>query len=1150
MQFNGWHIVLFGVGYVAALFAIASFADARARRSGLSHRPRPFIYALSLGVYCTSWTYFGSVGIAARSGLDFIPVYLGPILVFALATPLLIRITDIAKRQNISSIADFIAARYGKNQLLGGLVALVAVIGIVPYISIQLRALAFSLETMLAQSTATNTTGFDIALFATIALAIFTVLFGTRHTDTTEHQHGLMAAIATESVVKLFAFLAIGIFVTFWLADGVSGLWNLSINGRPVIDQINVAPSGARWLTVTLISALAIMLLPRQFHVSVVENAHHDEIRRARWLFPLYLIAINIFVLPIAIVGLAKLPGVDADTFVLALPAAAGEITWTSIAFLGGVSAATAMVIVETLALTIMVSNNVVLPLMVQLNRTNANYSPRIITIRRIIIVAILALSYVYYLAVGTTAALAQIGLMSFAAVAQFAPAFFGGMVWSKGTARGAMAGIIAGTAVWAYTLLFPSFADSGWVSPSFVLDGPFGIGALKPRAILGLQFDQLTHGVFWSLLFNVSVYFIGSLSHEPNLAESAQARGFLFGKRQPPPSTRSARWTPTVTRDELQETVIRYIGAERTKAAFATHYISRGIADDTTQLADIGALQFAEYLLSSVIGPASSRLVIGLLLEKHGKNSDAALSLLDDATTAVQQSRDLLQSAIDNVPQGIAVFDADDGLTFWNTPYSALVADVVHADKVGSSFGSILSELAPKKLKLNHLKSGAAPQTFSLENPFRVMSVQCRPMPDGGVVATFTDVTESVTAQKVLEQRVTERTAELSAANAALQDANINKTRFFAAASHDILQPLNAARLFTTTLMEREKNKPNAELARNVNSSLEAVEDILSTVLDLSRLDAGVVLPDVKPFLLQDILDVLQREFEPLASAKKLKLNIKPSKAVIASDRGLLRRVLQNLLANAIKYTPTGAVVLHSEKSGKLLKVFVEDTGPGIPLSKQKDVFREFERLGQEHGNQPGLGLGLSIVDRLCHVLGHTLVLNSQPGEGTTFVLSLPLSDAAPIVEVRPKRKSEPALSFANLKILAVDDEPSITTGLSLLLKEWGIETIVAHSTEDAKRKAQNDISLLIADYHVNDSNGIELITSLRSLIRADLPALIISADRSLDLREQARKRGIVWLTKPVKPAALRAAITQLANTQLANTQLANQKPAETLLQ
>src|SRR5690242_10190976 len=479
---QGWIVVAIALVYIGLLFVVASYGD-RARLLGREGRARLLIYPLSLAIYCTSWTFFGSVGLASRTGYDFLAIYVGPVLMIALASPLLVRIVRLAKSQNITSIADFIAARYGKHQGVAAIVALIAIVGTIPYIALQLKAVSGSLSTILGPlatgSAARQPMLGDIALLVALAMASFAMLFGTRHIDATEHQHGLILAIATESLVKLLAFLAVGVFVTFAMYDGPAALFAEAMHHPQAAKVLSTAPSFGTFATMTLLALFAILLLPRQFHVAVVENNNVGEIRRAAWLFPLYLVLINLFVVPIAIAGVMTFPAdkVDSDMYVLALPLAAGSHALAIAAFVGGLSAATAMVIVESVALAIMVSNDIVVPMVLKRREAYATGSADVGTLllsaRRIAIVAILLLAYFYYRFAGD-AQLASIGLLSFAAVAQLAPAFFVGLIWRRGTARGAIAGMSIGILVWAYTLLLPSFADAGLAGAGILAHGPF----------------------------------------------------------------------------------------------------------------------------------------------------------------------------------------------------------------------------------------------------------------------------------------------------------------------------------------------------------------------------------------------------------------------------------------------------------------------------------------------------------------------------------------------------------------------------------------------------------------------------------------------------------------------------------------------------
>ena len=677
---QSWMIFFFGLAYLGGLFAVATWGDRPANRRKPGS-PRPFIYALSLGVYCTSWTYFGSVGIASRSGYDFLPIYIGPILVFALGWRLLQRIAEIAKRQNIASIADFLSARYGKSEALGALVAAVATIGVVPYISIQLKAVSSSLQTMITDPLFPDAImpvmqrADGLSILVALTMGVFAILFGTRHIDTTEHQDGMILAISVESIVKLVAFVAVGLFVTLTMMGGFERLAAHVTSDQNILTVFAKGLNGTRWVTLTLLAAIAIILLPRQFHVAVVENAAPSDIRRAAWLFPLYLIAINIFVIPIAIAGLVLLPsGADGDTFVLALPVSAQSSIFAMIAFVGGLSASTAMVVVETIALSIMICNNLVVPLLLRRRAERPeilhDMGKTLITIRRLAIALVLVLAYGYYRMIGSSAALAQVGLISFAAVAQFAPAFFGALVWKRATSRGAMAGLMAGTLIWAYTLLLPSIADAGWIGKGLIEQGPFGMGFLRPRMLLGMELDALSHGVLWSLSANIFAYIGFSLSRAPTPIERIQATSFVTRDLTAGTGTGFRLWRTAVTVEKLEQTVARYLGEARAKSAFTEFFAQRGVTQKPALEADVRMLRFAEHLLARAVGVASSRLVMALLLERHSAHPRGAMRLLDDASAAIQHNRELLQSAIDNVEQGIAVFDSEMNLSCWNASF------------------------------------------------------------------------------------------------------------------------------------------------------------------------------------------------------------------------------------------------------------------------------------------------------------------------------------------------------------------------------------------------------------------------------------------------------------------------------------------------
>jgi len=1154
---HDWAVIVAAFGYIGFLFLVASYGDrlSPAQRG----RASALIYPLSLAVYCTSWTFFGSVGFAARTSVDFLAIYVGPVLLIALGTPLLRRVIQLAKSQNITSIADFIGARYGKSQAVAATVALIAIIGSVPYIALQLKAVADALATILVEDQAFTRIPIigDIALFVTLAMAVFAVLFGTRQVDATEHQHGLMLAVATESIVKLVAFLAAGAFVTFWMFTPVE-LFERAMKTPEAERAIEYVPSIGNFLTMTLLSFCAILLVPRQFHVSVVESSSDAEVGRARWLFPLYLVAINLFVIPIAIAGLVTFPfgAVDSDMFVLALPMEGGASLLSVAVFVGGLSAATAMVIVECVALSIMVSNDIVVPLVLQRARSqSADFSNFLLGARRVAIFAIMTMAYFYYHALGNTQ-LAAIGLLSFAAIAQLAPAFFGGLFWRRATARGAIGGMVVGFLVWSYTLFVPSFLDSNTAGILLLQHGPFGIQALRPQALFGADLPPLLHGVLWSLSLNILTYIGLSLLRAPSSIERVQADLFVPTALAPiTPSFR--RWRTTVTVQDIQSTVAQYIGPDRARHSFEAFAATHNIGLEPAAPADFELLQHAEHLIASSIGAASSRLVMSLLLRKRTVSAKAALKLLDDSHAALHFNREILQTALNHVRQGIAVFDTDLHLICSNRQFGDLLELPPHLVQIGIPLREILDHMGAAspasaddhealiERRLDAYTTVGEPYLERLTDRHMVIEVRSNRMPDGGLVVTFTDVTPSFEAAEALERsnatlekRVRDRTEELTRLNtelalakSAAEDANISKTRFLAAASHDILQPLNAARLYVTSLVERNNGGEDSRLVENIDDSLEAIEEILGALLDISRLDAGAMTPSISSFKMADLMRSLEIEFTPAARAKGLTLTFVPCSLAVESDRLLLRRLLQNFISNAIKYTPHGRVLVGCRRRGQSLQIGVYDTGVGIPVLKRGEIFKEFHRLEQGARIARGLGLGLSIVERLARVLNHGIAIDSNASGGSVFSVTVPTASAinhtAAVTSATPVAKTP----ISGTLIVCIENDPTILDGMRTLMTAWGASVIAVADPDaaiEAIEAADRPVTGLLVDYHLDRGNGVAAIRDIRRRFGETIPAILITADRSPHVRAAARDERIAVLNKPVKPASLRALLGQ----------------------
>ena len=1086
---NGTTVFLTAIGYVSFLFLIAWWGDGAGRRFA-SGRSRPVVYALSLAVYCTSWTYYGSVGLASEHGLDFLPIYIGPILVIGLGAPFIARVANLARAQNVTTVADFVSARYGKSQGVAAVAALVVLIGSAPYVALQLKAVAPTIL-MVVNSfdhgrLTPDSPSASFYLVVSLLLALFAMAFGTRRINPKEHQDGLILAIAVESIVKLVAFLAVGAFVVWRLNNGLGELTEIAQSDPRIASVIQTPPDPAIWVVTTLLSAFAIVLLPRQFHVAIVEN--HDErgIRTAAWLFPTYLVLINLFVAPLAIAGLKIFPqaSFNRDLTVLALPLSAGAHGVALLTMVGGLSAATGMVVVESVALSITISNDLVMPLLLRRRRAPASAAEGdigalVLWVRRIAIIGVLALGFAYERMTGKTG-LVSIGLLSFAAVAQIAPAFLGGLFWRRGTARGAIAGMTVGSLIWFYLLLLPSIRPDQALS-SLLTHGPLAIAWLSPAALVAFAPNPLVGGVVLSLAVNIAAFVAFSLTRQPSALERAQASAFAgVGAGGKPQAFRL--WRSSTTAGELEAAVARYLGAGRARRAFASFMREHGIVYDPELEASAQLIRHAEFLLSPAIGASTSRQVMSLLLRPRTVSGHSALKLIDEASAAIQSSRDQLQHALDHAKQGISVFDANLTLTAWNREFAELFGlppamlrqgvgldEIVRFNAGRGAYGPGDSEdfVAERVARLLY---DDQPNRLRLLSTNRVIEVRSARLPDGGIVTTYTDVTETVLAEEaleaaneMLEKRVGERTAELQRLNAELERAkneadaaNLSKTRFLAAASHDILQPLNAARLYASSLSEGVNQIDPDErknLARNVDVSLEAVEEIIGALLDISRLDAGATRPEISDVPVADLMRTLEIEFTALARAKGLKLVFVPTRLAIRTDRRLMRRLLQNLISNALKYTIEGRVLVGCRRVSGAVRIEVWDTGLGIPPEHERAVFAEFKRLDQGARVARGLGLGLSIVERLGRVLEQPIGLRSRPGKGSVFYVTAPLGRAPLKLRAEP---GAPELAAAGeplngFKVLAIDNEPRALQGLSGLLSRWGCLIATAHGLEEA---------------------------------------------------------------------------------------------------
>ncbi|AWK85725.1 hybrid sensor histidine kinase/response regulator [Azospirillum thermophilum] len=1149
---ESWFILAISLAYLATLFAIAWYGDRTAK--GTANRRTPLLYALSFGVYCTSWTFYGAVGRAATGGFYFLPIYIGPILLMGLGWPILARIVRVAKAENVVSISDFLSARYGKSRGLAALVTITAVIGLLPYIALQLKAITISFEALASdtlRSEMSRAPG-GTTLLVTFLMAAFAILFGVRSISANEHHRGLMMAIAAESVVKLAAALGVGGAIAFAAYGDPATFFSVAASHPEFLELMRVSTIGVDWWVACLLSALAILCLPRQFHVAVVENTHAGDVRSSARLFPAYLIAINLFVLPVALAGLMLFPDgrTNADTFMVTVPLTQGWPWLAMIAFIGGLSAATSMILVETVALSTMICNDIAVPLLMTMRpedrRLRDDPAAILLMVRRSAVIVILVLAYGCYRVLGPAFPLATIGMMSFTAVAQFAPALLIGLVWSRATRAGAFAGIIAGFVGWTYTMLLPSFADAGWLTADALKAGPFGLTGLSPVALAGIaDIDPLTNAALWSLGPNLLLLVLVSLVTRPSTLERQQAARFMSRRRADGAETPGPRGA---TLADLHDLATRYVGQARADSAFR-RLTAVGDGDLQTALlarSDGEAIQLTERLLAGAVGSASARVVVaGLLSDRRLSRTDAR-SIIDEASRAILKQHELLRATVENVPQGIAVFDEEWRVATWNNQFLVLLDLPDGFVQVGTSLEEIVGLIARRGeygrngeietllARRSDPRRRNKPDVYERRRPDgTVLEIATNPMPGGGFVAVYTDVTERhraaaalLEANETLERRIAERTRDLSEAKAEAERANAGKTRFLAAASHDLLQPLHAARLFVSALSER-----NGDPAiRQIDTSLRSVEQILGDLLDVSKLDSGVVKPNPAALRIDELLKPLGEEFTVLARQHGLALRTVGCTATVRSDPTLLRRILQNYLANAVRYTRTGRILLGCRRRGDHLSIEVWDTGPGIPEHRVPEIFMEFRQLdhdGDERGK--GLGLGLAIVERLAGILDHPVHVRSQVGRGSVFSVLVPLT--AEPVAARPAVVRPRGRDLRGVLVLCLENEPAIARATEDLLSSWACRVVTAATPDLALARLEGAVpDVILTDYHLDRSiTGVEALATLRAGLGASIPAAVVTADRAPAVREDIEGAGCRLLYKPVKPGALRALLAQL---------------------
>ncbi len=1043
--------------YLALLFGIAFFAD-KQRERGRSWIANPYIYSLSLAVYCTAWTFYGSVGRAAETGLGFLPVYLGPTLIALTWWSLLRKIIRIAKENNLTTIADFLSSRYGNSTALGMLVTVAIVVGIMPYTALQLKAVSSTFEILEtafwpADLPPPQLAGLsvDTAFLIAAFMSVFGIMFGARHLAPSERHEGMVAAVAFESVVKLLAFVSVGVFVTFGVYGGFGEIFSRAAAVPQYRDLFVLnnpsSTSFASWMSVTALSAMAVMFLPRQFHVAVVENVAEDHVRKAMWLFPLYLLAINLFVLPIAFAGVLTFgrQPLQSDFFVLTLPIYYGQPGLALFAFIGGLSAATAMLVVESVAVSTVVLNNLVVPLVVKLG-VGRDVSRWLLNGRRVGIVAVIMLGYLCFRLVGESNTLVNLGLVSFVAAFQFAPAIIGGLYLHRVSRRGAMIGLSLGFAVWTYTLVVPALAQAKVLPPELVDQGLFGLRMLRPSALFGLEgIDTWSHALFWSLLLNLGGLLVGSLYLPPEGDELVQARKFVDcfsgerGEAAPPALAGNLA-------GELEALMAPFIGAPKAAWLIQDFLAQRGIGSGAevpwTQHADL--IAFVERELAGSLGPASARVLVDSCVKQREPELEKIIDAFGEVSLSLEQSREDLGRRVRELS---ILYEASTRLSSSLAQpqivqaVQQLLTEEFNLDGVevliAKPDGRLEGEFAASSAAVRGLREGRVvtsqdsdARAGQVREPFRsyvvvpifsgestlgvifaysahnlvyfspelLQLVQVVANQVGGAIKNAQLYEELRQLSLDLDRKVHERTTELERANDRLKEIDRLKSEFLSVVAHEFRTPLTSIRSFSEILLTYEGLDVAQErgFAKIINEESERLTRLIEQLLDLSRIESGQLELAREPHHIRTIVDTAFQIAEPLAErcGVQLRLEVPDELPQLSVDRDRVLQVVTNLLSNAIRVSPQKeSVRVTACQEDGMVVVSVADRGPGVPREHRDVIFEKFGRLeGPGLGDGTGTGLGLFVSRQIIEHHGGRIWVADAPEGGADFRFSLPV--------------------------------------------------------------------------------------------------------------------------------------------------------------
>ncbi len=1137
-MFSIWALIAITLSYITFIFLVASAGEK------LTHLPKP-VYSLALGVHCTSWAFFGTTTQAAQFGWPLVPTYLGIILVMVFGFKLVVRLANICQKYNITSIAELLSIRFKHSNVIALLVTSICFIGVIPYIALQLDAITLAINLLIRDSSEASN---SISLYVTVAMALFAIYFGARQMNLASRNSGLMLTIAVQSLVKLFGLCAVGIFVVYGVFDGLVDLLEQSLNNKDTRSIIEKPFAIWIYLSHVILGVGSMFCLPRQFHVNFVEFKNINELNQARWLFPLYLIAMSLFILPIALGGSIAFSDptksllFSTDSYVLAFPIFYENKALTIVAFLGGLAASSSMVIIATLALGNMMASSLITPLWLHL-RGNQQLSDRlsadqILRIRQATILVMMGIAYWYHKNISQSTTLVETGTISISLLSQTFPAIVLGIYWRKTNLAGALSGIIVGVSIIIFAMLYPAIAAAS-------------------SGITGLDGNQIAFVLFTALSANLlCTALISKLSFNgaPNPFASSILKSSDF----------------IIRFVDLKRLTDRLLPKEVTKT-FDTQ--TRFFSKEPEQTVPDSIVVQAESLLSSHMGRASARILLNAISDHRQSSINNMGDLVEQAGRDFQFNKEILQASITHLPLGVSVIDAELRLVAWNDIYERLFnypKDFLHVGKPILSilefnaergfFGDLPAEREIEK-RIQNMVQGRSykvvrPQLFD-----KVVEISGNPLPAGGFITCYSDISEYIEIQNQLEEAKTEleervavRTKQLEQAKTEAEHANVSKTKFLAATSHDLVQPLNAASLFASMLADKmlkglasPKDNPKTlvkegmqqdlqqleqqqqELIQNVINSLENAESLLNMLIEMTKLENKRITPNVQTFALHEVLANLQKEFSVFAAQKNITLTYVKSSAWVCTDRRLLSRILQNLISNAIRYTHNGKVVIGVRNKGKhKLELVVADSGTGIAEQYQQKIFNEFQRLNPNDEHQ-GLGLGLTIVERISQLLNIPIQLRSKLGKGSSFSLTLQRqqgnSNTNSVAVRRPIALNNPEF-LKGYRVLALENDEAVSQALYTLLTTWGATVEVA-SDQKSAIALKHPFDIMVADYHLNSGDtGISVLKQLVALKQRAKLNILSSADRSEEIQEAAYELNMLYLPKPIKQAALKRLI------------------------